>query len=67
MTAESIDFLCRLMIALIWVFVLVGGWRTIRELRATLRQRRRAALSRVSFAEPPATAWPARLSGRAWG
>ena len=46
MSEQTVHFLGWVMIAAIWTFVLIGGWRTIRELRAVLRQRREPARSR---------------------
>ena len=67
MSAETINALCWVMIAVIWAFVLIGGWRTIGELRTVLRDRRQAARECSNSAARLAGVQPARPCGTVWG
>lgn len=62
MSPESINAICWALIAVIWAFVLIGGWRTLNELRVAFQERRNA-----SSVEQLAASRPARLFGMVWG
>ncbi len=67
MSADTINALCWVMIAVIWAFVLIGGWRTIGELRTVLHERREASRDCSNSAAQLAGARPGRPYGTVWG